>query len=149
MKESSSAAVPLIPDPLSPVPFGTATGLLKTFRQAGGVSTSNCSCIAIFVMLSALISRQNCYCHRFAGGSLYGSESKKPRTLFGRVECKFDNYIPKFTHIEISTKAMQRYYGRLVLLGYRASMLFNLQSLALLEVQAYAPDEGGADKHDD
>ena len=81
MKESSSAAVPLIPDPLSPVPFGTATGLLKTFRQASGVSTSNCSCIAVFVMLSALISRQNCYCHRFARQSLYGSESRKPFAL--------------------------------------------------------------------
>ena len=53
------------------------------------------------------------------------------------------------SHVEVSTMAMQRYDGRLVLLGYRASVLFDLQSLALLEVQAYASDEGGADKHSD
>ena len=93
MKESSSAAVPLIPDPLCPVPFGTATGRLKTFRQASGMSTSNWSCIAVFVMLSALISRLNCYCHRFVGQSLYGSESGKPRALFGRVETMWGHQI--------------------------------------------------------
>lgn len=93
MKESSSAAVPLIPDPLSPVPFGTATGRLKTFRQASGMSTSNWSCIAVFVMLSALISQLNCYCHRFVGQSLYGSESGKPRALFGRVETMWGHQI--------------------------------------------------------
>lgn len=52
-------------------------------------------------------------------------------------------------HVEVSTMAMQRYYGRLVLLGYRASVLFDLQSFTLLEVQAYASDEGGADKYGD
>ena len=93
MKESSSAAAPLILDLLSPVPFGTAPGLLKTFRQASGVSTNNWLCIVVFVMLSALISRQNCYCRRFVGQSLYGSESGKPRALFGRVETMWGHQI--------------------------------------------------------
>jgi hypothetical protein len=53
------------------------------------------------------------------------------------------------SHVEVSTMAIQRYDGRLMLLGYRASVLFDLQSFTLFEVQAYAPDEGGADKHGD